>query len=153
MGSAAAEQYRMLRCTVLFLVSTLSENQVTSHMEMFWWPRNCSGTAVQETSVQETHWAVGPPPECCKTVGSNNTAYGELCVFPFKLKGVEYNACTYVESEKLWCATEVQDDGVMVPNRYGDCDLVENVNGESICPFTKCEEAPHGKHGTRRRVI
>ena len=31
---------------------------------------------------------------------------------------MEYNACTYVESEWLWCATEVAEDGDMVPNRY-----------------------------------
>ena len=44
------------------------------------------------------------------------TAGGRPCVFPFKFKGVEYNACTYEKSERLWCATQVDDDGVMVPN-------------------------------------
>ena len=42
---------------------------------------------------------------------------GPPCVFPFKFKGVEYNACTYAGSDYLWCATEVDDDGDMVPNR------------------------------------
>ena len=44
------------------------------------------------------------------------TAGGRPCVFPFKFEDVEYNACTYEKSERLWCATQVDDDGVMVPN-------------------------------------
>ena len=57
-------------------------------------------------------------PQCCNTVAPPDTQIGRPCVFPFKYKDVEYNACTYVESEWLWCATEVDEDGDMVPNRY-----------------------------------
>merc|ERR1712098_473748 len=128
---------RMLRCTVvLFLVATLSENQVTPHMGEFWWPRGCSESG-DYSLVKRA--APGPPVDCCRTVGSNHSAYGEPCVFPFKLHGVEYNACTYVESEKLWCATEIEDNGDMVTNRYGDCDQYTNTNGKIVCPLTKCE--------------
>ena len=59
-----------------------------------------------------------PGPQCCNTVAPPNIPIGRPCVFPFKYKDVEYNACTYVESEWLWCATEVDEDGDMVPNRY-----------------------------------
>jgi len=128
----------MLRCTVvLFLVATLSENQVLmSHMKEFWWPRKC---ADKPRPPPVPRPGPGPDPQCCKTLGSNQTAFGKPCVFPFKFKGVEYNACTYENSEHLWCATEIEEDGDMMPNRYGDCDKVKNVNGESICPLTKCE--------------
>jgi len=98
-------------------------------MVKFWWPRDCD----PYKSIKRA--APGPEPACCKTV---DPPVGKPCVFPFKFKGVEYNACTYEKSERLWCATEI-DDGNMLPNRYGDCDLVKNTDGEFVCPLTKCE--------------
>merc|ERR1712142_673554 len=121
MGSSSSN-VNMLRYIIFFLVVTLANGVEDDPMQKFWWPKGCAdgwmrrGVASRSTS--------GPP-----------------CVFPFKYKDVEYNACTYIESEWLWCATEVADDGDMVPNRYGDCDIVEwpYGSGNFSCPFTKCE--------------
>ena len=54
----------------------------------------------------------------CKTV------QGKDCVFPFKYKGTTYSSCTQAESSNgaAWCATEVDTDGVVVNNKWQDCD-------------------------------
>ena len=52
----------------------------------------------------------------CKTAESE-------CQFPFTWKGVEYTSCTNEESEFYWCALELDDEGVMVADRWGECDL------------------------------
>lgn len=52
------------------------------------------------------------------------TAQGLSCVFPFKYRGLEYNACTDVgsENEAVWCATEVDNNGEVIKNTWQDCD-------------------------------
>jgi len=47
---------------------------------------------------------------------------GDKCVFPFTYKGVEYYQCTYADSPTPWCATQVDNAGIVVTNRWGDCD-------------------------------
>merc|ERR1719436_1106433 len=51
-----------------------------------------------------------------------STHTGDQCVFPFTYQGVEYLRCTYADSPTPWCATQVDDAGVVVTNRWGDCD-------------------------------
>jgi hypothetical protein len=58
--------------------------------------------------------AAGPPG--CK--GLANSPNGPRCVFPFTFKGKTHKGCTFDDSDKPWCATEVDSaTGVMVPNR------------------------------------
>ena len=49
---------------------------------------------------------------------------GQDCVFPFKYKGTTYTTCTQAESSNgaAWCATEVDTEGVVVNNKWQDCD-------------------------------
>jgi len=55
----------------------------------------------------------------CKTVGDA----GRPCVFPFKYRDVTYDKCTSRDSDngQPWCATEVDDEGYVVDNAWGDC--------------------------------
>jgi len=50
------------------------------------------------------------------------TRDGDSCVFPFTYKGVEYYQCTYADSPTPWCATLTDSQGVVVTNRWGDCE-------------------------------
>ena len=52
----------------------------------------------------------------CKTAQSE-------CQFPFSWQGVEYKSCTKEESEFYWCALEVDEEGLMVGDRWGKCDM------------------------------
>jgi len=140
-----------MKCTVVlfFLVAALAEGQVIPDpMQQFWWPTGCADGPKSEMKLGPGPGGPGGP-GCCMTLAPPDTAFGRPCVFPFKFDGVEYNACTYVNSEYLWCATDVADDGNMVPNRYGDCDIVEwwGVGRNSSCPFTKCEPGSTWKTG------
>merc|ERR1719222_1271740 len=51
-----------------------------------------------------------------------STLTGDKCVFPFTYQGVEYYRCTYADSPTPWCATQVDSTGVVVTNKWGDCD-------------------------------
>jgi len=61
---------------------------------------------------------------------------GKECIFPFKYEGSTYNTCTTAASENgvAWCATEVDEEGVVVSNTWQDC--------EEGCPGTdfQCNE-------------
>lgn len=61
------------------------------------------------------------------------TDTGKHCIFPFKYEGETYNKCTdkYSENGKVWCATEVDEDGEVVRNTWEDC--------EEGCPGTNFE--------------
>jgi len=65
----------------------------------------------------------------CKTVGSR----GKPCIFPFKYAGTTYDKCTARDSDngQPWCATEIDEDGWVVDNAWGDC-----LEG---CPGTRLE--------------
>ena len=111
---------------MLFLVAALAKSQETPSpdpMQQFWWPRGCAdgpkpmSMAMAELELELEESVPGPGPGCCMTRAPTDSTYGNPCVFPFKFNGVEYNACTYVKSEYLWCATQVDDEGDMVPNR------------------------------------
>jgi len=63
----------------------------------------------------------------CKTVQKND------CIFPFIYNGTSHNKCTTSDTSNgaSWCATEVDEEGVVVRNTWQDC-----VDG---CPGTKFE--------------
>jgi len=69
----------------------------------------------------------------CKTVGDR----GKPCIFPFKYEDAygnwTYNTCTTKDSDEgqPWCATEVDPQGYVVDNAWGDC-----LDG---CPGTRVE--------------
>lgn len=61
---------------------------------------------------------------------SCRTKEDQVCVFPFKFRGKEYNKCTYAGgSSTAWCATRTSSDGSVVTNQWGDCDTDSN----SLC--------------------
>jgi len=46
------------------------------------------------------------------------------CVFPFTWENQEYSACTTDGNTDFpWCALEVDDQGVLLNNRWGKCDM------------------------------
>ncbi len=57
----------------------------------------------------------------CKTAGTKP----EPCVFPFKYGGQTFNRCTSTDAEagSVWCATEVDEKGEVIDNRWGNCDI------------------------------
>ena len=60
-----------------------------------------------------------PDPFGCKGMAdAPSDIYGRPCVFPFIYNNVSRNGCIYEDSDKAWCAYEVDSTtGVMVPNR------------------------------------
>jgi len=60
-----------------------------------------------------------------------NNDPGKRCIFPFEYKGVTYNGCTDVDSEKVsrtkffWCATEVNENKQILEDsrNWGECNL------------------------------
>merc|ERR550534_3339027 len=65
-----------------------------------------------------------------------STRTGESCVFPFTYKGVEHYHCTYADSPTAWCATLTDSQGVVVTNKWGDCDTgsLSSCQPETISP-------------------
>ena len=59
--------------------------------------------------------------EVCVTTGGPDP--GANCVFPFTYNGVEYNGCTSVDSDALWCSTKPSAD-------------LDEVDGWGFCPPT-----------------
>ena len=52
----------------------------------------------------------------CKTVS------GKRCIFPFQYKGLAHRSCTRANSQRSWCATEVETrGGEVVRNKWEDC--------------------------------
>ena len=58
--------------------------------------------------------------EDCRSLQNNR------CLFPFVYKNVIYKECTDVDSIEFWCATEVDSSGLVVNNKWEDC--------QSNCP-------------------
>merc|ERR1711936_473467 len=59
------------------------------------------------------------------------------CIFPFKYEGVSYTECTDVDSDSLWCATSLDDDGEYLT--YGFCK--ENEAAEVDVCAGQCQKA------------
>merc|ERR1712203_1319610 len=49
------------------------------------------------------------------------TEDGQACVFPFQYDGLSYSSCTAIDSDQLWCATEVDADGDYIDGQWGNC--------------------------------
>ena len=73
------------------------------------------GSALSQPSTRFGQLETRIPNACATITGSQ-------CVFPFTYKGVEYYQCTYADSPTPWCATQVDADGVVVTNKWGDCE-------------------------------
>ena len=74
----------------------------------------------------------------CKTVASE-------CQFPFIWNEVEYTTCTMEGSEFYWCALQVDTDGVMLPKKWGKCDM-------SKCDLKRKEELEEARAVFSERV-
>ena len=67
--------------------------------------------------------------ECRKEVWTCETKTDQECDFPFTYKGKTYENCTTdaLNSDETnlnaWCATETDEEGVMVEGKYGECDF------------------------------
>mmetsp|Transcript_95368 Transcript_95368/g.179313 ORF Transcript_95368/g.179313 Transcript_95368/m.179313 type:complete len:3377 (+) Transcript_95368:49-10179(+) len=65
-----------------------------------------------------------PPPRaplaeaCSANIGDD--AY-MACVFPFMYKGAVNEGCSMQDHYTYWCATKIDDDGMMVPGYMGNC--------------------------------
>merc|ERR1711936_398398 len=59
------------------------------------------------------------------------------CIFPFKYEGVSYTECTDVDSDSLWCATSLNDNGEYLT--YGFCK--ENEAAEVDVCAGQCQKA------------
>ena len=44
------------------------------------------------------------------------------CIFPFRYNGINHYECTRTDSEKPWCAYEVDAAGKAITGKWGDCD-------------------------------
>merc|ERR1719461_221286 len=62
------------------------------------------------------------------------TLTGSSCVFPFSYKGVTHYQCTYSDSPRPWCTTQVDSSGQVVTNSWEDCDTssLSSCGTESI---------------------
>ena len=67
--------------------------------------------------------------ECRKEVWTCETKTDQECDFPFTYKEKTYENCTTdalddnTNAINAWCATETDEDGVMVEGKHGECDL------------------------------
>lgn len=61
------------------------------------------------------------------------TQSGEACVFPFKYRGILYDACTKANHPRFWCATKTNAKGNYI-GQWGDCAATCPKTGELQCP-------------------
>lgn len=57
----------------------------------------------------------------CTTVGGVGVGRGKTCVFPFIFKDIKYHSCTTDGHSTIWCATEVDDKGILVEGKWAEC--------------------------------
>ena len=43
------------------------------------------------------------------------------CIFPFNYNGTSYSDCTTVGHDQLWCPTQVDIDGNLIEEQWGNC--------------------------------
>ena len=43
------------------------------------------------------------------------------CIFPFNYNGTSYSDCTTVGHDQLWCPTQVDVDGNLLEEQWGNC--------------------------------
>ena len=74
--------------------------------------------------------------ECRQEVWTCETKTDQECDFPFTYKGKTYENCTTdalddkTKADKAWCATETDEDGVMLEGKHDECDF-------DSCEFVK----------------
>ena len=74
--------------------------------------------------------------ECRQEVWTCETKTDQECDFPFTYKGKTYENCTTdalddkTNGDKAWCATETDEDGVMLEGKHDECDF-------DSCEFVK----------------
>jgi len=56
----------------------------------------------------------------CRT-DSTGPRHDRCCVFPFIYVGVTHSTCVEVDSNKSWCSTKVDMDGVFIESEWGYC--------------------------------
>ena len=49
------------------------------------------------------------------------TTSGKQCKFPFSYKGVLHHQCTKEDNKKLWCSTQVDENGDFIYGHWGNC--------------------------------
>ena len=83
----------------------------------------------------------------CVTVSGPQA--GEKCVFPFRLwDGTLQNYCITTDHDKLWCATEVDEEGNYVKGQWGECSLDCGVEScTSARAQEECKSKPPVKFG------
>ena len=55
---------------------------------------------------------------------------GSKCKFPFIFESQRYDKCTKVgEIGTFWCATEIDDSGEMIPEKWGICAYYCDIYG------------------------
>jgi len=72
----------------------------------------------------------------CMTNGGNEV--NKACIFPFIYGSHTYETCTKKDSDKEWCYTEVDSNGIGVYGKYGYCD-----SNCKTCPV-RCNICPSG---------
>ena len=46
---------------------------------------------------------------------------GKKCIFPFRYNGVLHHQCTKDDHDKLWCSTQIDENGDYVDGQWGNC--------------------------------
>merc|ERR1712179_420155 len=100
---------------------------------------------------------VGGPIDECKTV--EGPSAGSKCKFPFIFESQRYDKCTKVgEIGTFGCATEIDDSGEMIPEKWGICayycDIYEPVDcvWGDYGKWSACSKSCGGGEKTRSRA-
>jgi len=83
-----------------------------------------SGPAPAPTPTLTPEPTPAPTPAMgCATIAGGAAPSGRACVFPFKLSGKTYNACTsdLDVDGRFWCSTQVDNQGNHVTGTWGYC--------------------------------
>ena len=59
--------------------------------------------------------------DCITNGGDQPENVGKQCVFPFIYENITYHTCTRKDSDKDWCAIEVDSNGVRIYGKWGYC--------------------------------
>jgi hypothetical protein len=62
------------------------------------------------------------------------TINGKQCVFPFIYQNRTFEDCTnfLTSNEREWCATAVDDDGIVIDNEWADCALLSDSRDNQV---------------------
>jgi len=76
----------------------------------------------------------------CATLPSVTDDKKHNCIFPFTYKDTKYEACTTSHQDigDSWCAYEVDENGVAIDGKWGECNLACPIEGD--LEGAKCNE-------------